>query len=66
VESPAGADADETLVFGEAFLDSEGEAASAARFLLLVLDRRSGNLARAQLDLVSIERALEATRLGTV
>jgi CheY-like chemotaxis protein len=33
-------------------------------FLLLVLDRHQGNLARAQLDLVSIERALEATRLG--
>jgi CheY-like chemotaxis protein len=35
-------------------------------FLLLVLDRHQGNLARAQLDLVSIERALEATKLGTV
>jgi CheY-like chemotaxis protein len=33
-------------------------------FLLLVLDRHQGNLARAQLDLVSIERALEATKLG--
>jgi hypothetical protein len=35
-------------------------------FLLLVLDRHQGNLARAQLDLVSIERALEATKLGMV
>ncbi len=30
-------------------------------FLLLVLDRHYGNLARAQLDLVSIERALETS-----
>jgi CheY-like chemotaxis protein len=35
-------------------------------FLLLVLDRHQGNLARAQLDLVSIERALEATKLRSV
>ncbi|MFY9820707.1 MAG: hypothetical protein WAM82_04955, partial [Thermoanaerobaculia bacterium] len=37
----------------------------AGDFLLLVLDRHQGNLARAQLDLVSIERALEATKQET-
>ncbi|HEX4963649.1 MAG TPA: response regulator [Thermoanaerobaculia bacterium] len=41
---------------------ARGLGAGEEHFLLLILDRHYGNLARAQLDLVSIERSLEGGR----
>jgi CheY-like chemotaxis protein len=54
------------LTTSERYYMARGLGTGEDHFLLLVLDRHQGNLARAQLDLVSIERALEATRLGMV
>ena len=54
------------LTTSERYYMARGLGTGEDHFLLLILDRHQGNLARAQLDLVSIERALEATRLGTV
>lgn len=54
------------LTTSERYYMARGLGSGDDHFLLLVLDRHQGNLARAQLDLVSIERALEATRLRTV
>jgi CheY-like chemotaxis protein len=54
------------LTTADRYYMARGLGAGEEHFLLLVLDRHHGNLARAQLDLVSIERAMEATKLGTV
>ncbi|HEV7509090.1 MAG TPA: response regulator [Thermoanaerobaculia bacterium] len=54
------------LTTSDRYYMARGLGTNEDHFLLLVLDRHQGNLARAQLDLVSIERALEATKLGTV
>jgi len=54
------------LTTSERYYMARGLGTGEDHFLLLILDRHQGNLARAQLDLVSIERALEATRLRTV
>src|SRR3954469_6439631 len=54
------------LTTSERYYMARGLGTGEDHFLLLILDRHQGNLARAQLDLVSIERALEATKLGTV
>ena len=54
------------LTTSERYYMARGLGTGEDHFLLLILDRHQGNLARAQLDLVSIERALEAARLRTV
>ncbi|MBW8874884.1 MAG: response regulator [Acidobacteria bacterium] len=47
------------LTTSERYYIARGLGSGEEHFLLLVLDRHHGNLARAQLDLVSIERSLE-------
>ena len=52
------------LTTSERYYIARGLGMGEEQFLLLVLDRHHGNLARAQLDLVSIERSLAVTNLG--
>jgi len=47
------------LTTSERYYIARGLGSGEEHFLLLILDRHHGNLARAQLDLVSIERSLE-------
>jgi CheY-like chemotaxis protein len=53
------------LTTSDLYYIARGLGAGEEHFLLLILDRHHGNLARAQLDLVSIERSLAVTNLGT-
>jgi CheY-like chemotaxis protein len=53
------------LTTSDRYYIARGLGAGEEHFLLLVLDRHQGNLARAQLDLVNIERSLAVTNLGT-
>ena len=53
------------LTTSDLYYIARGLGAGEEHFLLLILDRHHGNLARAQLDLVSIERSLAVTHLGT-
>jgi CheY-like chemotaxis protein len=61
VRRTGGAEALEEILLttSDRYYMARGLGAGEEYFLLLVLDRHQGNLARAQLDLVSIERALE-------
>lgn len=53
------------LTTSDLYYIARGLGAGEEHFLLLILDRHHGNLARAQLDLVSIERSLAVTNLGS-
>ncbi len=52
------------LTTSERYYIARGLGSGEEHFLLLILDRHHGNLARAQLDLVSIERSLEMATLA--
>lgn len=52
------------LTTSDRYYIARGLGAGEEHFLLLVLDRHQGNLARAQLDLVNIERSLAVSNLG--